>query len=200
MGASQGRDRAAALAKFDASAALREAREVSDPRYRAQALAYVARFAPESEIEPIAEEAFDACRRCPDPYQQAASAAWPLCALVERGAVGRAREALAVVLAEPQRIEPASSRSEALFLLFQACFALGAQSREALARRLVAAHREARHWRSRRNLIDALVMLDGSARGLAAELAASAGDESVRKKVEESQRANVRRRPRAFFS
>jgi hypothetical protein len=200
MSASRARDRAAELAKADSVAALREARAIPDPWFRSQALAYVARFAAEKEIEGIVGEALDACRECGDAYRRLAAAAWPLCALVERGTFDRVRDSLASLLAEEADVHPASSRSEALFLLFQACFDLDAVTRESLVRKLVAAHAEARHWRSRRNLIDALTMLNARDRALAERIASEVGDERARRRLEASLRANVRTRPRPFFS
>jgi hypothetical protein len=200
MSASRARDRAAELAKSDSPTALREARGIEHPWYRAQALAYVARFAPEKEIDGIVAEALGACAQCADAYQHLAAAAWPLCALVERGAFDRARAALADLPRREAEVQPASSRSEALFLLFQACFDLDSATREALLQKLVAAHAEARHWRSRRNLIDAVMMLNARDPELAARIASSIDDVRVRRKAEESFRANARMRPRPFFS
>jgi hypothetical protein len=200
INASRARDHAAELAKLDSPGALRAARAISEPWYRAQALAYVVRFAPQKEIDEISAEAFEACRSCPDAYQYLAAAAWPLAALIERGALDRVREALASLAAREAEVEPPSSRSEALFLLFQACFDLDAATRESFARKLVAAHAEARHWRSRRNLVDALAMLNGRDAELAARIASTVDEERARRKAEEILRANARLRPRPFFS
>ena len=158
------------------------------------------RFAPQKEIDEISGEAFGACRSCPDAYQQLAAAAWPLAALIERGAFERVRETLASLLAREAEVQPASSRSEALFLLFQACFDLDAATREDFVRRLVAAHADAKHWRSRRNLIHALAMLNGRDAGLAKRIAATVDDDRVRRRMEEILRTNERMRPRPFFS
>jgi hypothetical protein len=200
VNASRARDRAAELAKLDSPAALREARAIAEPWYRSQALAFVIRFAPQKEIDEISTEAFEACRACPDAYQQLAAAAWPLGALIERGAFERVRETLASLLVHEAEVQPASSRSEALFLLFQACFDLDAATREDFARRLTAAHAEAQHWRSRRNLIHGLAMLNGRDAELARHIATTVVDERVRRRMDEIFRTNERMRPRPFFS
>jgi hypothetical protein len=200
INASRARDRAAELAKLDSPGALREARAIGEPWYRAQALAFVVRFAPQKEIDEISAEAFEACRSCADAYRQLAAAAWPLAALIERGAFERVRETLASLLAHETEVRPASSRSEALFLLFQACFDLDAATRADLVRKLVEAHADAKHWRSRRNLIDALAMLNGRDAEAAKRIAATVDDVRVRRRMEEILRANERMRARPFFS
>jgi hypothetical protein len=200
INASRARDRAAELAKLDSPGALREARAITEPWYRAQALAFVIRFAPQKEIDEISAEAFEACRSCADAYQHLAAAAWPLAALIERGAFEPVREVLAALLAREGEVQPASSRSEALFTLFQACFDLDAVTREDFVQRLVAAHVDAQHWRSRRNLIDALAMLNGRDAEAAKRIAATVDDQRVRRRMEEIFRAKERMRPRPFFS
>jgi hypothetical protein len=198
MSATQARDRAAALAKSDTPAALQAARKVSDPWYRAQALAWVARFAPDRDVERIAAESLEACRECEDLYQRLAPPPWPLRALAERGAFRTARSVLNPLLKEELNVQPSSSRSEALFLLFQACLDLDSDSREVLIQKLAAAHHASGHWRSRRNLIDALSMLIDRDPRLAAEVIGSLADERVRRKAEAFTSPD-RRRPRPFF-
>lgn len=195
--AARERERVATLARSDTPTALGAARDIRDPWYCAQALASVARHAPDAEVEPVAAESLNWCRQCPDAYQRVAAAAWPLRALVERGALVTARARLVAVLDEEGNVEPPSSRSEALFLLFQACFDLGADSREALIRKLTAAHVAAGGWRSQRNLGDALAMLAGTDPRLASEITASIGDERVRRRAERA--ASEHRTPRPFF-
>lgn len=196
--AAEERERAILLATTDTPGALRAAREVCDPWYRVQALAWVARFAPEAEFESIAIEALDVRRQCADWYQRVAAAAWPLRALVERGALVTARAGLAPLLDEEARVQVPVSRSEALFLLFQACFDLDAGSRDVLVRRLAAAHDVAGHWRSRRNIVDALSMLGGWEPRLVREVAESLADERVRRRID-GPRSQADRTPRPFF-
>jgi hypothetical protein len=190
------RDHVRALAKSDPKSALQEARTISDPWYRAQALASVARFAADTKVEEIAVESLAACAECTDPYKRLAAAAWPLRALIERGAGRRAREVLETLIDHELEVEPPSSRSEALFHLFQACFALDPVVRESLVGRLVSVHRAAAHWRSRRNLIDALSMLRPSDPELADRITASVDDERVRRRVADGSRPQ---KPREFF-
>jgi hypothetical protein len=192
--AARERDRASALARSDTPAALGAARDIRDPWYCAQALAWVARYAPDGDVEAIAAESLRWSRRCPDAYQRVAAAAWPLRALVERGSLALARARLAPLLDEERDVEPPSSRSEALLLLFEACFDLGSDSREALARRLAAVHDASGHWRSRRNLREALSMLAAVEPQLASAVTASVTDERVLGRA-----ATPGRTPRPFF-
>jgi hypothetical protein len=116
----EARDRACSLAHSDPSAALTLAREINDPWFACQALAWVGRFWPGDDFESVINEAFEVGRKCSDPYQAVASAAWPLRALIERGASGQINTIVLSLLAVANEIASFASRSEALFLLFQA--------------------------------------------------------------------------------
>ncbi|HEX8201488.1 MAG TPA: hypothetical protein VF590_13465, partial [Isosphaeraceae bacterium] len=119
------RDRAQRLASSDSGAALQVARGVSDPWYACQALACVARFAPGDRLEAIIDAAMEVGGRGEDPYQVVGAAAWPLRALVERGRRDRLDAILPGLLALASRVESPASRSEAIFLVFQAVFPAG---------------------------------------------------------------------------
>lgn len=122
MSATTQRDQAIHFAPSNPDKALVLARKVSDPWFRCQALAWVARFAPEKEVMKIAREAFKSASEGKDAYQRVAVAAWPLHALVERGEGKVAEGCLLSLLKESRNIEPATSRMAALFLLFQALY------------------------------------------------------------------------------
>jgi hypothetical protein len=124
MSATLERDAAMQLAKTDFPAALRLARKVSQPWFCCQALAGVARYAPEESVIGIAEEAFAAALEAPDAYNQTAVMAWPLRALIERGYERRASEELPKIMKVASQIEIPVSRSEALMSLWQAFFPL----------------------------------------------------------------------------
>ena len=199
MGPTQERDGATALAKSDTAGALEAARSVSDPWFRAQALAWVARFSPDADVERIVGESLEACSECDEPYSRIAAAAWPLRALVERGGFDAARRMLRPLLEQESRVEPPSSRSEALFLLFQAGFALNGDIRSTLIQRLAAVHEVARHWRSRRNLVDGLWMLHAADPELTEKLVRSVEDERAKRRAEASVASGRAMEPRAFF-
>ena len=195
----QQREAAAQLAKRDFAAARAVARGIEDPWYRAQALAWAARYAAEEDVLSIAREALDAAAECQAPYQSVAAAAWPIAALMERGkreAAGRELDRLIALL---PHVQPASSRSEALFLLFQAAFQLGDDMTTRLARLLLAIHEGSGHWRARRNLVDALAMLSGQDATSARALVESISDDRARRKAERALDAHTPREPRPFF-
>src|SRR5260370_42348437 len=87
----QARDRAASLARSDPSTALTLAREINDPWFACQALAWVGRFWPGDDFETVINEAFEVGRKGNDPYRAVASAAWAVAALIEREASSQIR-------------------------------------------------------------------------------------------------------------
>lgn len=114
------RDRAAHLAKTNFSDALTVADEVEDPSMRAQAFAWVARFAPDEAVVELADEAFDAAGRADDEYKSVMAAAWPVRALIERGHTDHARTMLERTLAHTSEITSPGAIAEALFGLLEA--------------------------------------------------------------------------------
>jgi len=153
------RDAAIECVREDIERAETLAVAVPDPWYRAQALAWVARYAPESEVSRLAQLALAAAADCADAYLQAAGSAWVLRALMERNRRDEALAMLELVLPSVPRIVPAASRSEALFLLLQAMFASGTEVRRSLLFALASACDADPHWRIERNFRDALVLM-----------------------------------------
>jgi hypothetical protein len=178
------RDRAINLATSDPARALKEARAIAHPWYRTQALASCARHAPDEEFETIAREALATARRCPDAYQQVASASWPIRALAERGSPRLAREFLRGLLNQARDVAPASSRSEALLHLLDGAYPLGPDIRRSLVLELARLQEEGGHWRLCRNLIWALEMVSWSDPDMAAEFATGIQDDRCRKKAQ----------------
>ena len=84
MSATQQRDRAGQLASSNSALALSTARAIHDSWFACQALAWVARFAPEQEFPKIVYESLHVVRAETDPYRAVAPSAWPLRAIVER--------------------------------------------------------------------------------------------------------------------
>lgn len=197
VSATQGRSRAVQLAKHDTRSAHAAARAVTDPWFRAQALAWVARFAPGPDLKLLSREALHACDECADPYKRAGSAAWPIRALVERGLASEAHRALSSYAKLLYCVEPASSRSEAGFLLYQASFPLGAEVRAELLGELCSVYASDPHWRCQRNLLDALAMLPGADRTSRNKAVAAIADEKTRAKAERIAPGSCS--PRAFF-
>lgn len=157
--AARARDAAIELVHGDIAAAEARAHAVPDPWYRAQALAWVTRHAPDADVVRVARAGLEAAADCRDPYRQAGSAAWVVRALFERGYRQEALEMLEIAMLGVPRIQPASSRSEALFLLLQAAFASSEEIRRSLVFALAELHDSDPHWRIERNFHDALRLL-----------------------------------------
>jgi len=154
------RDQACALAKSHPRQALAKAKSVGEPWFRAQALSWVARFTDTDPVA-VAKLAAKAAAECEDDYKRSAVRAWEVAALAERNLPEPAERALKAAVAVAEKVQPASSRSEALMFLFQAAFALGRRQAEWVRERLDATCPEAEHWRCKRARKEAGQMLDG---------------------------------------
>lgn len=135
-------------AQSDNEHALKLARKIDDPWYRTQALAWVARYAPNGKIEKLGREALDSASEQVDPYKVVAASAWPVRALIERDLGEVAEEAIVRLLDLSERIDHPVSRLEALFLLWEAVYLLGDGMRRQVRDKLVAACRAADSWKA----------------------------------------------------
>lgn len=155
------RDQVCRLAKTDPQGAHEVAKRITDPWFRAQSLSWVARFSEtERDALVIARQAAKTAAECDDDYQRSSVRAWELAVLGERGHKQEAKNALKASVALAISVQPVASRCEALFLLFQAAFAIDRHSAEAVFASLEAAcPRE--HWRCERALRQAEKMLAG---------------------------------------
>lgn len=160
MSATLQRDQACALAKSHPTQALAKAKSVGEPWFRAQALSWVARFTDADPVA-VAKLAAKAASECEDDYKRSAVRAWEVAALAERGLAGPAERALIAAVAVAEKVQLASSRSEALMSLFQAAFALSRHQAEWVRERLDATCPEAEHWRCKRARKKAGQMLEG---------------------------------------
>lgn len=180
----QARDRACSLAHSDPSAALTLAREINDPRFACQALAWVGRFWPDDDFESVINEAFDIGRKCSDPYQVVASAAWPVRALIERGASSEISTIVLPLLAVANAIPSFASRSEALFLLFQATKPGMQANWLPILQELIKASFPTLHWRQRRNLSEAILMVAAEDNGLANDILHRLPEDRLKTQIE----------------
>lgn len=160
MSATKQRDQAIGLAKTNPKEALRQARKVDDPWFRAQALSWVARFT-DAGVVAIAAEAAKAATEGKDKYQQAAVRAWEIAALAERQHGLEARECLYDILPTTTSIQPASSRSEALLILMQASVKIATQDAQKVYEVMMASCHPGDHWRCKRALRDGAKLLAG---------------------------------------
>jgi hypothetical protein len=157
MSAATQRNRAMNLAKSRPNEALKQ---VDEPWFRAQALAWVARFA-DREVIAIAAEAAKAAAEGGDKYQQCAVRAWEIAALAERDYKSEASMRLREALNTAKNVEPAASRSEALFLLLQASARIAPGDAEKVYEMLKNSCRAEAHWRCQRALRNGAKMMSG---------------------------------------
>jgi hypothetical protein len=167
------RDLATQLAPSDPERAAELARTIDSPWDRCQALAWAARFAPEERVEVLAEEALYAGYMAQDRFQTVGASAWPLRALIERGRTAAAMRALADVLSLASEIELASSRAEALFLVWQAIFPLGVESRDKVLDHLLTICPPGNSWRAGRVFQEVAWMLAADDRATAQRVIAA---------------------------
>lgn len=161
MSATLQRDQAADLAKASPAKALEKAREITEPWFRAQALAWVARFSP-GETVAIAKEAAKAASACDDTYKQAAVRAWEIAALAETGESVAAATAMNAAVELAKQVSHLGSRAEALLLLCHAAARIGTAARDRICEKLTSACPEEAHWRCKRALRDAAALREGS--------------------------------------
>jgi len=154
MSATLQRDQASDLAKTNPIQALAKAKSVTEPWFRAQALSWVARFT-DADPLPIAKLAAKAASECDDDYKRSAVRAWEIAALSERHFIAAAKKSLSAAVKVAESVQPISSRSEALFLLFQAACSISRDDSIWVLGRLDATCPEDEHWRCRRSRRDA---------------------------------------------
>jgi hypothetical protein len=193
------RERAVRAATTNSERALALARQVSHPWYRAQALAWVARFAPEAGVVRIAQEALRTASRAEDPYQVVGASAWPIRALIERDHRERAVQQLPSLLESAERIQHPVSRIEALFLLVQAVWPLGSRGRKPVLDRLALLCQTTPGWRAGRALRELALMLADEDETEARRVADSMPQGPYKRQALRRLTAGRRARPRPFF-
>jgi hypothetical protein len=161
MSATLQRDQAAHLAKTFPDKALTKARDIKDPWFRAQALAWVARYSPDKAVA-IARDAARAANACNDGYKQTAVRAWEIAALAETGNSKEATKAWNDALVKSRETVPLSSRAEALMLIAQGAASISAKQRVQTCDELSAACSADAHWRCKRATKDANALKQGT--------------------------------------
>jgi hypothetical protein len=193
------RDEAMQLAKVDSQAALDAARRISEPWFRCQALAGVARYAPNDSVAlRVAEEASRGAEEALSAYEPVAAVAWPVRALVERGYAHEAESMMRRALVRSEQIANHVSRVDALFLLVQAGWAARGDAWISAVAHLVAATRTASSWKVPGVLRDLVLMLAGSGRDFGPTLA-NMPEGKHRRQAENRLAAKEFMKPRDFF-
>jgi len=199
MAANSTRDLVTRLAPTDPEGAARLARTIDEPWFRSQALAWAARFAADDRVEPLAEEALIASYAESDPYRTVGSGAWAIRALVERGRPVPARRVLADLLVLAPEAEPTASRAEALFLVWQAAFALGRDARRKILDMLLTTCQGSDSWRVGRVFQDIAWMLGASDHEMVQRILAAMPEGRWKRQAKRRLAAAESLKPRPFF-
>ena len=148
------------MARTDPAKAHKKALQVSEPWFRAQALAAVARYA-EGDPLPFAAQASKAASECDDDYKRSAVRAWEISALAERDLMAEARKALDQAVKLARTVQPFSSRSEALILLLKAAFSIGHKEASIVNDAIKASCPSDEHWRCKRAIRNGDKLISG---------------------------------------
>jgi hypothetical protein len=175
------------------------ARRIKDPWFACQALAWVARYCTEEEFGHTIEEALHASAEAVDPYKVVASAAWPVRAIVERGQLYRLHSIIPGLAEQTNKIDLLASRSEALFLLFQAVFPAGREYWLEVFQALQESSDPLINWRQKRNLRDAVWMVWNEDAELAKAITDKLETSRLKRQIESRIASGRRRLPRPFF-
>src|SRR6185503_11744680 len=152
-----------------------------------------------SEFSKIIDESLGAVRDEVDHYRAVAPAAWPIRAIVERNHLELLPSVIPELLLRAEKIELLVSRSEALFLLFQAVFPAGRKHLLPVLQSLRRASTPLINWRQKRNLSFAIMIVRADDEQLALEMYNALDDEKLKKQVTKMWSNSDPHSPRSFF-
>jgi hypothetical protein len=187
------------LAKTEPDQALAVARKINDPWFRCQALSHVARYWPGSDYDQLLKEALKAADSHEDVYRQVTVAAWPIRAHLERGSPVSASIILGECVERAPSIGNMGSRSEALFMCFQAIKPAAADLWKRAFWALIEATEPALAWRQRRNIRDAIAMVAADDPQLVQAALNKLSDEKTISAIIRDIENKRRAQPRPFF-
>jgi hypothetical protein len=136
------------------------AQSISDPWFKAQALAWILRYSTE-DILSIARMAETAATECDDDYKKTAVLAWEIAAFAERKMLAEARRVLRMALSQATSVMPLASRAEALTLLLHAAIKMGSKDESVVVDELISSCEKGSHWRCKRAIRDAGKLVNG---------------------------------------
>jgi hypothetical protein len=192
------RDLACRTAPTNTLRALHFARRIPDPWFRAQALACVARYAPDKQVESLVREALRAAKDCDEPGGTAIVSAWPIRALIERQRLAAAKRAVGSVLALIPKVKQVGSRAEALDTLWHAVFPGGASFRKVVLGTLGTCAPDA-HWRAKRLYVDIVSTLASDDVTTAEQVLARMPEGAAKRKAIKALADGRVHAPRPFF-
>lgn len=187
------------LAGTEPDQALAVAREINDAWFRCQALSQVARYWRDGDYDQLLKEALKAAKSQGDVYKQVTVAAWPIRAYLERGNPSSAKIVLGKCIAAASIIGNMGSRSEALFMCFQAVKPGAVDLWKPAFWALVKATEPAFAWRQRRNIRDALAMVRDDEPQLIQVALSKLTDQRTISAIMRDVESNRRLQPRPFF-
>jgi hypothetical protein len=188
------------ISKLELNAALQAARAENTYFGQCQALAWVARYVRDQRnVMSTALAAAATASRDEDYYNAVFPLAWPIRALLERGETVAAEDMLKQALRTAKSITPASSQSEALFLLFQAAMHGSDRLWEAPYAALLKASLPTEHWRQGRNVRDAICIVASVDYHFAKQAAEQLPDQKISATVLDLLSKGKKQTPRPFF-
>lgn len=152
------RDQVAIFAKTEPEKGAEIAKKIVDPWFQAQAWSHLARWT--DDPLRFSRHAAKSATKTKDDYQKSAVRAWEVAALAERGYHEQARRSLREAVNLAVSVTPIPSRAEALFLLFQSAFKISKDDATKVAQVLITSCSTLTHWRAKRALKDATLMLN----------------------------------------
>ncbi len=199
MSATEERDEAAGLAPTSTTKALALARQISDPWFRCQALADVARYASTELVSPIAHEAISTALQQEDAYKAVAASAWPVRALLERNQTELLPLLLNELVKRARSINHPVRRLEALFLMWQAAFPFIHSETDEVFQEFIRACGSAHSWKAGARLEEAIHILASRDPSGAAEFAQGMRDGKYKRRSLKRLSESAHQQPRTFF-
>ena len=195
------RDAVALIAPTNTAEALALARQISDPWYRCQALANVARYASDWElVTPLAQESLDTAVQHKDFFRVVTLAAWPVCALAERNQTDLLPLWIGDLMKCSRDVNNPVSGVQALLTLWQGTFSLPSSiETDIILEELVRCCEVARSWRAGATMEKTILILASRDPARAAELAQRMPDGKYKRRTLKRLSEKAYLTPRPFF-
>ncbi len=155
------RDKVSKVAQNNIKDAYILTKKIRQPWFKAQALASIARYSTKSDVLKAASESKKTANECDDNFKKSSVRAWEIVALAERGFKKESEKDLNEAANLAATIEPISSRSEALFNLFQASCYIDTTIAIKLYEHMKSLCPIEEHWRAKRAMKNASDILEG---------------------------------------